>query len=44
MTTDDETWEVKLKWGPKTHLQLQTVAIGTAKDNEKKIFEIITLN
>ncbi len=42
MITDDETWNLKLKWGPKnTHLQLPLIAIGVAKDNEINIFEII---
>ncbi len=33
--------KLKLKWGPKTHLQLPLIAIGI--DNEMKISEIITL-
>ncbi len=32
------------KWGSKTHLQLLIIAIGAAKDNEMKIFEIVTLS
>ncbi len=36
--------KLKLKWGPKTHLQLQIITIGATKDNEMKIFEIITLS
>ncbi len=44
MTTDDETWNLKLKWGPKTHPQLPIIAISAAKDNEMKIFEIINLS
>ncbi len=35
--------KLKLKWGRKTHLQLQIITIGAAKDNEMKIFEIVTL-
>ncbi len=34
--------KLKLKWGPRTHLQLLIITIGAAKDNELKIFEIIT--
>ncbi len=34
----------ELKWGPKTHLQLQMFAKGAAKDNEMKIFENTTLS
>ncbi len=30
------------KRGPETHLQLPIIAIGAAKDNDMKIFEIIT--
>ncbi len=36
--------ELELKWGPKTHLQLPIIAIGAAKDNEMKIFQIITVS
>ncbi len=35
--------KLKLKWGPKTHLQSPIIAIGAAKENETKIFGIITL-
>uniref|UniRef100_A0A0E9RWS7 Uncharacterized protein n=1 Tax=Anguilla anguilla TaxID=7936 RepID=A0A0E9RWS7_ANGAN len=28
----------------KTHLQLLLLAIGTAKENETEIFEVVTLN
>ncbi len=35
--------KLKVKWGPETHLQLPIIAIGAAKDNEMKIFEIMTL-
>ncbi len=31
------------KWGPKTDLQLLITTIGAVKDNEMKIFKIITL-
>ncbi len=34
--------KLKLKWGPKTHLQLPIIVIGAAKNYEMKIFEIIT--
>ncbi len=41
MTKDDETWEV----GSKNTCKLPLIAIGTAKkDNEMKIFEIITVS
>ncbi len=43
--TDDYRWwnlKLKPKWGPKTQLQLPLIAKG--KDNEMKIFEIITLS
>ncbi len=39
VTTYGETWEVRSQ--KKTHLQL-IIAKGAAKDNEMKIFEIIT--
>ncbi len=29
------------KWAPKTHLQLSIITIGAAKDNKKKIFDIV---
>ncbi len=35
----------KMKWGPKTHLQLPLISMGAAKDNDNKkhLLEIITL-
>ncbi len=36
--------KLKLKWGPKTHLQLPIIAIGAEKNNNMKIFKIITLS
>ncbi len=41
--TSTHLWHLKLKWGPKTHLQLPLITIGAVKDNEMIIFEIITL-
>ncbi len=35
---------MKLKRGPKTHLQLLLITIGAARDNEIEIFLIINLN
>ncbi len=42
---DYRRWNLKLKLkrGPKTHLQLPIITIGAAKDNKMKIFQIITL-
>ncbi len=42
---DSRRWnlKLKLKWGPKTDLQLLIIAIGAAKDNKMKIFEIICI-
>ncbi len=39
MTTDEETWEEKVQ---KHTMQLPLIATGAAKDNEMKIFEIIS--
>ncbi len=36
--------KLKLKWGPKTHLQLPIITIGAVKENEMKIFKILTLS
>ncbi len=35
---DYRRWNLKLKWGLKTHLQLPIIAVGAVKDNEMKIF------
>ncbi len=43
MATDDET-EIETKVRSKTHLQLQIITTGAAKDNVMKIFEITILN
>ncbi len=36
--------KLKLKCGPKTHLQLTIITIGAAKDNKMKVFAIVTLS
>ncbi len=41
MKLETET-EMKLKCGPKTHLQLLLIAFSVAKGNKMKIFKIIT--
>ncbi len=35
--------KLKLKWGPKTHLQLPIIATAAVKDNRMKIFETVSL-
>ncbi len=41
---DYRRWNLKLKWRPEAHLQLQIITVGAAKDNKMKIFAIVTLN